>query len=305
MKRLLLLLLLLPAAALAGTEDRVSMGGDVVVEAGEDLDGDVVVFGGDVRVDGRVRGDVVVLGGELQLGPAAQVDGDAVHLIGRYTAADGAQVGGSRVGVGEGEAAGLAGQLEAAKGASASARGDLSDLRQGRQGPGQQILGSFGARLGSWALGSLFLLVVGLLFLNTWPERSRNLRRTLEAAPGWSFLLGGIVTVGLFLLSLLLLISVVGWVALPFVVTLALGVWLTGLTGLLEAVGDRLPLPEATRSRGSAFVAGCAVFAVLGIPWTFGGLAGLLAGAVLVAVGCMAVGAAVLSGLGRNPYSGR
>ncbi len=94
MRWIFLLLVLVPTAAFAAAEDRVSMGGDVAVEAGEDLEGDVVVFGGDVRVDGRVRGDVVVLGGERRLRPSARVDGVAVHLIGRYTAAEGAQVGG-------------------------------------------------------------------------------------------------------------------------------------------------------------------------------------------------------------------
>lgn len=292
MKSLLLWLLVwaLPSVALAGDEDRVSMGDDVRVEVGEDLDGDVVVLGADARIDGRVRGDVVVLGGHLTLGPDARIDGDAVHLIGQFERAEGALVAGSRVGVGRDDAA-------------ASAAVDVAALKP-RPPPAVTASTSWLVRMGSWLLGSLFLLVVGLLFLNTWPERSRNLRRTLEAAPGWSLLMGGLVSLGGSLLALLLTISVVGVLALPFLVTLALGVWLAGLTGLLEAVGDRLPLPDGLRGRGAAFVAGCVAFTVAGVGWTAGGVPAALSVVLLLGAGFMAVGAVVLSGLGRNPYSG-
>lgn len=298
---LLLLLLLLPSIALAEAEDRVSMGSDVLVESRQDLDGDVVVIGADARIEGRVRGDVVVLGGQLTLGPEARVDGDAVHLIGHFERSEGALVAGSRLGLGQEDAAALAGQLEAA--ATASASPDL-ESHSARAPPVVSAGSSWLVRLGSWLLGSLFLLVVGLLFLNTWPERSRNLRRTLEAAPGWSLLMGGLVSLGMGLLGVLLAISVVGFLALPFLITLGVGAWLAGITGLLEALGDRLPLPAQARGRGPAFVAGCGVFALVGVGWTAGGLAAVLSAFVLTTAGCMAVGAAVLSGLGRNPYSG-
>ena len=298
---LLLLLLLLPSIAMAEDEDRVSVGSDVLVEAEEDLAGDVLVVGADARIDGRVRGDVVVLGGQLTLGPKARVDGDAVHLIGHFERAEGALVVGSRVGLGQEDATALAGQLDAS--GSTSPRLELGG-RSARPPPAVHAGSSWLVRLGSWLLGSLFLLVVGLLFLNTWPERSRNLRRTLEAAPGWSLLMGGLVSVGIGLLGVLLAISVVGFLALPFLITFAVGVWLAGLTGLLEALGDRLPLPAQARGRGAAFVAGCGAFALLGAGWTAGGLPALLSAVVLIAAGCMAVGAAVLSGMGRNPYSG-
>ncbi len=297
MKALLLcLLLVLPATAMADAdEDRVSMGADVHVLADEDLEGDVLVFGADARIDGRVRGDVVVLGGKLVLGPRARVDGDAAHLVGQFERAEGALIGGSQVGLGEAEADALADRLETSSGA---------DRLRPRSPPAAPAQAGWALRMGSWLLGTAFLLVVGLLFLNTWPERSRNLRRTLEAAPAWSLAMGALVSLGIALLSVLLAVSVVGFLVLPFLITLAVGIWLTGLTGLLEAVGDRLPLPARARGRGAAFVGGCAVFAVLGLGWTAGGLPAVLSAFVLITAGCMSVGASVLSGLGRNPYSG-
>jgi len=75
--------------------DRVRFGGDVTVDAGEAIDGDVVSIGGNVRVDGEVRGDVVAVGGNLTLGPEAVVGGDATVVGGRLTRDPGAVVRGS------------------------------------------------------------------------------------------------------------------------------------------------------------------------------------------------------------------
>ena len=61
--------------------DRVRIGGDVTVEEGEVIDGDVVSVGGSVRVDGEVQGDVVSVGGSVSLGSHALVQGD-VTVVG-------------------------------------------------------------------------------------------------------------------------------------------------------------------------------------------------------------------------------
>jgi hypothetical protein len=75
-------------------DDVVRFGRDVTVNQGETLDGDVVVFGADGRIDGRVNGDVVVLGGRLTLGPNADVTGNAVTVAGTLSRDPGARVGG-------------------------------------------------------------------------------------------------------------------------------------------------------------------------------------------------------------------
>jgi hypothetical protein len=62
--------------------DRVRIGGNVQVVAGEIIDGDVVAVGGSADVNGEVNGDVVAIGGNLDLGPEANVDGDAVVIGG-------------------------------------------------------------------------------------------------------------------------------------------------------------------------------------------------------------------------------
>lgn len=62
--------------------DIVRFGQDVSVEKGELVRGDLVVFGGDAIVEGKVAGDVVVMGGDLKAGANAEINGDAVVLGG-------------------------------------------------------------------------------------------------------------------------------------------------------------------------------------------------------------------------------
>jgi len=53
--------------------------GELVVAAGGELDGPVVLVEGSARIDGRVNGDVIMLGGTLDLGPQAELNGDLRH----------------------------------------------------------------------------------------------------------------------------------------------------------------------------------------------------------------------------------
>jgi hypothetical protein len=297
--------LLVAGPAAAGRGDRVVMGNDVVIAEGEEVRGDIVVLWADARVDGTVHGDVVVVGGDLVLGPTARVDGDLAVAGGDLTRAGGAQVDGSLVGISDTglDAEKLVGQVDPKAAASAhSGPQNMLELRRSDGSDGDGEGAGFVTKLGTSLLLSSFLMVLGLLFMSIWPERSRNLRRTLEASPWASLTMGMLVSAGLGLVALLLTITVVGVLALPLLATAALAVWLVGITGLLEAIGDRLPMPERLRSRGWDFIAGIGIFAVLAVMWSMGGgLAGLAVLATLV-LGFMAVGAAVLSGLGRSPY---
>lgn len=281
-------LLFVTAPAHAGDTDRVSVGSDVTVAADEEVAGDVVVIGASAKVDGKVRGDVVVIGGTLTLGPDSVVDGDAVHVLGRLDQAAAARVAGSTVGV-DGDVDAAARVLGRA---DANHHGGISEhstaLKVGR------FVG--------WAASSACLVVLGLLFLSTWPERSRNLRRTVEASPGASLLVGGLVTVGLFLLLVLLALTIVGFLGWPLLLLASSVVWLVGITGVCEAIGDRLPLPERLRGRAASFVAGALLVSLMGLLWMLGGPAAAIAVLGTMVLGAAAVGAAVLSGLGGQPY---
>lgn len=78
-----LAMFLAPAPASArGGNDVVSFGSDVTVREGQEVLGDVVVFGGNAKVYGHVDGDAVVIGGDLYIAPNGEVDGSTVSFGG-------------------------------------------------------------------------------------------------------------------------------------------------------------------------------------------------------------------------------
>jgi hypothetical protein len=70
-----------PARASNGN-DIVSFGNSVTVREGQEVTGDLVVFGGNAKVLGHVDGDAVVMGGDLYIAPSGQVDGSTVAFGG-------------------------------------------------------------------------------------------------------------------------------------------------------------------------------------------------------------------------------
>ncbi|MBN1770402.1 MAG: polymer-forming cytoskeletal protein [Deltaproteobacteria bacterium] len=83
---------------LEGPTRVVVRGAPVVLEEGQVEDGNLVVVGGTVRVDGTVRGSLVAVGGRLELGPAARVERDLIGVANRHQeVAPGARVEGSEV----------------------------------------------------------------------------------------------------------------------------------------------------------------------------------------------------------------
>jgi hypothetical protein len=284
----------------------VVFGRDLLIERCDHIRGDVVVLFGDAQVDGIVHGDIVVLFGDLKLGPTAQIEGDAVAVSGTlHRAPQTVVLGGSA-------------QLPELQTSAGSLAGRLTGSRTSTTGfdepslaiTGERSLSSplsaqpLWLRLSTAVLSSLLLFLVGHFFLWIAPARARNLRRTLEAAPGTSLLMGGVVSLALGLLCSLLLISIIGWAALPFVGLAAATATAVGMGGLLEALGDRIPLPLGLRSRSSDLILGTLLVAALGCLWAFGGLIGGLAGVCLTVMSCAAMGAAVLSSLGKRAFSG-
>ena len=112
---LAVLVALFSAAPAFADQDRVSFGGDIVVDDGAtaedvvcvfcnvkvhgEVHGDVVAILGDVQVDQerRISGDLVAIGGDVGLGEQSAIGGDAVVLAGDLDAASGAVVHGDRV----------------------------------------------------------------------------------------------------------------------------------------------------------------------------------------------------------------
>src|SRR5579872_4579871 len=76
---------LAPAAASASSDssdDMVVFGGHQVVQAGQEVNGDLVVLGGSADVYGTVHGDAVAIGGRIYVAPQGVIDGSFVSLGG-------------------------------------------------------------------------------------------------------------------------------------------------------------------------------------------------------------------------------
>lgn len=80
----------------SGTEI-VKFGEDLWIGPGELIRGDVVVFGGDVTIEGKVVGNVVVMAGDGDLRDGSEVTGDVVVLGGTLREEGYAQVHGEKV----------------------------------------------------------------------------------------------------------------------------------------------------------------------------------------------------------------
>lgn len=248
-----LLVLAAPATAQPGNrgEDRVGPG-PIEVPRGQTVSGDVVAFGGQIRVDGRVEGDVVGLGGPATVGgtvggdvvalggpavlePGARVEGDVIAPASPARIGAGARVGGDVV---HGDEA-----PDIAPGATVG--GGVQRAGAERFGPAFGLLGLVGPAasgirlIGSWGVGSAVSLGLGLLLLWLGPVAAR---RGYEAARTET---GEVVGAGLafvFGLPVLAALAIVTLVGIPLGVVLALaivplfalgyaaGAWLLGRT---------------------------------------------------------------------------
>lgn len=90
-----LMIVLLGTAAPVNRGDIVQFTGDVHIRTDEVVNGDVVVFSGDVVVDGRVNGDVVAFSGKVIVN--GEIDGDVVTLAGRVNQGEGSRITGTLV----------------------------------------------------------------------------------------------------------------------------------------------------------------------------------------------------------------
>lgn len=220
--------------------DAVSVGGDTRVSSTGSVDGAAVAVFGRLELDGKVRGEAVgviggvkvnshvggevvaVLGG-LELGPKAVVDGDVVVVGGKLKKDPSAVINGNVVNV-----------------PILGGFGDLDWLVTWFKRC--VLLGrplAFGEHLGwAWAVAGSFLafyLLLALLF----PRGIEKCAVTLETRPGYS-VLTSFLTVFLTPVAIVLLaVTVIGAVLVPFVGIALFGAKLFGKAVMLAWIGRR------------------------------------------------------------------
>jgi hypothetical protein len=247
--------------------DQVVLSGRVSVPRGETV-GEIVVFHGRVLVQGVAHGDVVVISGSIEI--TGQVGGDVVALDGTVRLAPSAQVAGS---------VRASGAVAAASGASVA--GGIRQNASFTLGGPLEALGGFL----SWAAVAFSSLVFGVLLLLLIPRVVEAVgdagRTAVIAAAAWG--------IALFLAIPLLTIAVAATVlGLPLAVLVALALGLVMFVGYVWAIAvvGRLLVAEP-RSRWLAFLAGWAVFSVVGLVPIVSGIVWTLA--AIFGVGAMAV----------------
>lgn len=186
----LLFCCVLPASAFAaGSDDRIVVVGDVVVDRGQTagdvvvangdvtvrgkVDGDIVVGDGDVTIRGKVGGDVVTFAGTAILGRRAHVEGDVVYGDKRPQIASGSKV-----------------------------DGDIKKIDAGDVG--------LGVHIAVWAAVTLSTFVLGLLLLLLFPKAADAFARTLKAKTGMAALTGVLAFLLLPVIGVALLLTILG-----------------------------------------------------------------------------------------------
>jgi cytoskeletal protein CcmA (bactofilin family) len=253
--------------SLVQPEDQIVLAGTVAIPQGERV-GEVVVFSGSVDVEGVVTGDIVILDGPVTV--TGQVNGSVIAADGVVRLAASARVGGDVL-------ASEPIRIRPGAKVGGEARGET---RFSLEAP----LAVLGKLLGPVAI-SISVLLTGLVLVWLAPRGADAVADALTAAPlaslGWGILLAIAVPVT----AVALVVSVLG-LPLGLALVLSLGLWwLIGLTWAAWCAGRGLVHPP--RGRSTAFVAGWAILAAVGLVpilnaavWTLAPLFGLGAMAV-------------------------
>jgi hypothetical protein len=263
-------------ARIAALEDEVAtlraghgaafIGGTVVVPAGTRVD-EAVGLGGPVDVYGTVSGDVVALGDDIRIHPGGSVEGDAVALGGRVSVDEAAVVAGNRVSFGR------------------RMFGSVANLVDTTAVP---LLEGLARRL---AL-ILSFAAAGVLVVGMWPGRVNAVVESMRRRPFWHAFSGGVLSVVLFVATLLFTVTVIGIPVAILLASILIVAWGLGFVAVCQSAGDRLP---GLQGRGAwpAFLVGTTLLAIVGMFPYVGPV-------VLVLLALPAAGAALTTRLGAD-----
>lgn len=270
---LLLLAATSPADAKQGN-DLVSFGNDVTVREGQEVTGDLVVFGGNAKVYGHVDGDAAVMGGDLTIYPSGEVDGSTVAFGGSVDNQS------SSANNGSGRHHLRANPVPPVPVTPVAPVPDFNDNGNSDNGPPT-----------AWYTLLAVLGILSLLAFAIAPGTVRMLRDELVRRPVLGTVVGFSWPFILVVVMIALTITVIGIVLMPAVVVAVVVAYLVGRATVAQLLGRRLfdvanavePSPLATAAVGLVIIT--AVEALLPL-WM---------GIVLEAcVSCVALGAAML-----------
>jgi len=260
----------------------------------------VVVIGGDLEVDGEVGDTAVVVLGNVKAKPGADLHQDAVAIMGTITVEPKAKIHGDALAVG--------GQLDVAEGGSVMGH--------------KQEIGINLEWLRKWLLQCLFKLrplapqvdwvwvVAGAFFLfyllvaTAFPRPVRACVDVLNDRPATTMVLGILAKLLVPIVSIILAVTGIGLLVLPFVaLAVFIGV-IVGKVAVLEWVGLRLGQATGVRALEKplgGFVLGAVILTLFYMVW----VVGLLAYIWFSIWGLGVAVTAVLESLGRRRMQAR
>jgi hypothetical protein len=280
--------------------DLVVINGDVALRPDSRVEGTVVVWNGDVSVDGRIEGDLVVSGGTVALGENGVVLG---NLICSWSC-DLVQEEGARI---EGDTVqGIFGELLDVEW--------LRDLRISVPATGQAWLAGWRRGVGSvldlvrTAFGIAVVTALAALVAGLWPEQTSQVGKVVVAEPVVTAGVGvltavvaGVLVIGLAITVCLSPVALVAGLAL-----VAAGLF--GWTCVGAVAGERLLRALNVRPVAAPWAAALGTFLVSvlsaggSLVPGIGCCVGPLGWLVALAVGCLGLGAVVLTRFGTARY---
>ena len=197
------------------SSDLVTFAKSINVAQDELVNGDVVAFGSDINIEGKVMGDVAAIFGDVTLGPDAIVNGQVVSILGSVTKEEGAVVRGETAVVGR--------------------------SHHGRSGPG--LVWAWGPPLGKGLFGAsakiiLFIVLVLLMLLILYFISGRMKRAAAYLSGSFLKSLGiGILvlfpgTLCVVALTIILAITIVG---IPVAVLLVMSLFALSVLGFFTS----------------------------------------------------------------------
>ena len=230
----------------------VKVGGSYVLRSDQEV-GELVVISGRAQIEGTVREEMVIIAGRATLAGSARVQGDAVVLGGTVKVEEGATVGGDLVVLGGGV-----------------------DVPPNFEPGGEQVsvgtipAGGILAEVIPWFTHGLFLgrpivpslpwiwivvavLAVLYLLINyVFPGPVHACAQALEDKPLSVGLVGILVVLLIAPVSLMLTVTVIGLVLIPFLWVLLLVAGLVGSVAVARWIGNRIVAEESPENRVDA-----------------------------------------------------
>ena len=204
--------------------ERVAIGGSVHVKPGEVVR-DVVVVGGSALVEGTVTGDFVVVFGTAKLGPAAKLERDLTVVMGALDAHPNATIDGERTVIGANTSMQVPAALRWVP------QWFSKGLMLGRPLPHQYAW--------AWIVAAIFILLYLLLAL-LFRGPVGACVNVLETRPGSSLLTGLLALLLFGPLLILLLITVIGSILIPFLLCAALAAYFFGKVVVYAYAGRQI-----------------------------------------------------------------